>query len=270
MSNQDHWREIARATKRALAGNKHQVTLQGQPYQVAYRARIIKDDRDYAIIKRLATGRKLVFDVGANLGATSLVMSAVVDPAGQIYAFEASEAACRVIEENMRLNELAGRVQVVNAVMLDKSGQVVDFFWDYTSGGASIISGYLGHKNPLQKASLALDDFVEQKGIMPEFLKVDVEGAERLVLRGMARLLKNGQPTVFVELHSWEGQTVVDNASQILPFVNEIGYRMFYLQQKSWVDEAAIFTGRGRCHVLLLPQGQEIPDWLNDFDTTTL
>jgi len=43
-------------------------------------------------------------------------------------AFEASEEVCRIIKENIQLNELQGKVKVVNNVISNVSGYIIDFF----------------------------------------------------------------------------------------------------------------------------------------------
>jgi len=117
---------------------------------------------------------------------------------------------------------------------------------------------------------MTLDDFSSQMEIYPEVVKIDVEGAEALVIGGMTNMMQAGQPAVMVELHSWHNMTVMSNAEKILGILDQVNYQMIYLRNKEVVRNINILNDRGRCHVLLLPNGQSCPDWLSEFDTSKL
>lgn len=227
-------------------------------------------ERDYALLQTLARGKQCIFDVGANVGLTMLVMAETMAAGGRLVAFEASEKGCYLIRDNAALNGLANRVQVVNALVSDHSGYALDFFGDAASGSASVIPGYLAHHRALRKATLALDDFVARTALLPEFIKIDVEGAELAVLAGLATTMRAVRPLIFVELHSWGDMTVSGTAARLLPQLAEMGYHMIYLRTKAVVSDPAELAGRGRCHVLLCPDGRPLPDALATFDTTGL
>ena len=268
------WLLAARHIKRALAlsinRRGYRVQLCGSTFRVGYETRKGRQDRDYPLLKRLAQDRRCVFDVGANHGLASLVMSTTLARDGQIYAFEASEQACQIARHNLALNGIASRVQVINALVADQTGEAVDFYWDHASGGASLIPGYLGHYEPIKKATLTLDAFIELQSLAPDFIKIDIEGAEGRALAGMRKIMTSTRPDVVVELHSWQEMTVTDNAAQILEYLHTLGYQMIYLRTRSPVRDTQVLTGRGRCHVLLCPAESALPGWLNDFDTSML
>lgn len=261
--------QVLQAVKRFIFGTGH-ITLCGNKYHVVYQSRRAKEDRDYKILQRLAEGKTCIFDIGANKGHASLVMVPSLADGGKIFAFEASEAACNIIIRNAALNDLSSQIKVFNAVLNSNTGAIIDFHWEESSGGASIIPGYLSHNEPIKKVSLAIDDFVLQMDLRPDLIKIDVEGAESAVIQGMKHVLKSMKPLVMVEVHSWEGVSIIDNVKQIIPTLNEVNYQMIYLQNKSYVEDLNVFQNRGRCHVLLIPVEVAIPEWLNDFNTASL
>jgi FkbM family methyltransferase len=263
------WRDAVRAIKKALF-SVAKLKVADQVYRVTYEASKFRADRDTPVLIELAREKSCIFDVGANMGITSLIMASVTNNNAIIYSFEASEKACRVIIDNVYFNCFEGKIGVINALIAKESAQVMDFYWCFTSGGASIIPDYLGHKNPLKKITLALDDFVLQSNILPDLIKIDVEGAESNVLSGMKYILREIRPEILVELHSWEGMTVVDNVKTILPTVVKANYKMVYLKTKELVVDPNVFYGRGRCHVLLLPVEKSSPIWLQDLDTSKM
>ncbi len=269
------WKHMARAAKKALittvvGRDRFRLELCGHTFRVTYETRRRREDRDYPLLQRLAQGKSCIFDVGANMGLTSLVMSTTLKEAGRIYAFEASEDACRVAQENVALNGLSERIQMVNALITEQPGDVCDFYWAYTSGGASTIAGFLGHWFSIKKATLSLDAFCKHQAVFPELVKIDVEGGEARVVQGMTRVLHEAKPTVVVELHNWGNMTVVRNAEAILPLLHRVDYEMIYLRTCTEVIDPAVFESRGRCHVLLLPKGHSFPKQLEMLDTSRL
>jgi FkbM family methyltransferase len=247
------------------------VTLLGSSYRVTYDARYAHDDRDFPLLAAAARGRRCVFDVGANKGIATLILASTLAKTGEIVAFEASEAACVLIRDHLGLNGLTDRVSVVNSVLAERSGEVIDFFWDTTSGVASMVEGFVGQRTrPLRKVTLSIDDYVRQSGKRPEMLKLDVEGGERQVIEGMRTTLRELRPTVVVELHSLPDRTLAENAATILPILDEVGYRMVYARTRSTVRDVAVLEGRGRCHALLLPEEEPLPAYLDGIDTSGL
>lgn len=269
------WMDVSHSFKKALfiswTGKKgFQSNLCGHTFRVAYEARGWPEDRDYNLLHRLAKGRTCILDVGANIGMASLVISTSMQPDGAIHAFEASEDACRVASENFRLNNLEQKIQMVNALVSETSGDVCAFYWDHASGGASTIAGYLGRKYAVYKATLSIDTYCERINILPDLVKIDVEGAEAGVLLGMRRVLTVNKPVIALELHGWDQMSVAQNAANILPYLWEVGYQMIYLQTQKEIKDASVLSNRGRCHVLLLPQGDVLPEALADLDMSHL
>lgn len=264
-----HWHEVTRSLRR-MAQPTADITLLDQHLRVTSEARTAKGDRDYPMLRAMALGRRCVLDVGANMGLTAMIMAGAMEPDGALIAFEASEHACTLIRRNVQLNGLESRIQVVNAVLAERSGLLIDFYWDNASGGASIIPGYLNHRQPIRKVTLALDDFVEQTGLKPDLIKIDVEGAEGRVLDGLRRTMEWLRPLIVAELHSWEGTSLSQNAAAILTGLPLIDYEMVYLRTREIVRDAAVLTGRGRCHVVLRPIGVDLPEALGTVDTGVL
>jgi FkbM family methyltransferase len=228
---------------------------------VAYNTRGWKEGEDYPLLRELARGRTCIFDVGANMGQTALLMATVMDSEGKIFAFEASEQACRVLIENVSRNRLGSKVIPINAVVAERSGEVVDFYWEYTSGGASIVYGHLGHTFAIKKCTLSLDDFCARQGLRPELVKIDVEGGEERVLRGMQDILRKIQPPVLVEVHRWPTEELASRAAAVWHLARAVGYEVFHPQWSRFLDEQDVKGLRGfRCWLLLVAEREQVPE----------
>jgi FkbM family methyltransferase len=174
--------------------------------------------------------------------------------------FEASEACCLVVRENALLNRLESKIRVVNAVVADKSGGPLIFNWDFVSGNSSIVMPSLtGRQLPFFKAALSLDDFVQTSGLSPDFVKIDVEGAELNVLRGMTRIFQDYRPEIWMEVHAWPTVSLADRISEASAIASASQYEMLHPQTKARVDPTATCgvaaaDAYTRCHVILIPQ----------------
>jgi FkbM family methyltransferase len=255
---QPYWKFAFRAFKRAIYG-RSKIRLAGKDFIVAYEARSARHEDDLTQIADLATDKTCVFDVGANVGLTSLVIASRAPGKAMIYAFDASESCCLVIRENAMLNKLNHKINVVNAVVGGTDSHIHSFNWDFVSGNASIVIPSLANRQlPLFKASVSLDAFAEVSRTSPEFVKVDVEGAELQVLDGMKRILTINRPVVWMEVHSWPGRRLRDQFCDALNFVNTFGYEALNPATKERVSDVQQLTATesapfARCHVLFRP-----------------
>jgi len=249
--------------------NTFKISLFNSHLFVDYNLRGIKPERDYSIILQLAKDKKYVFDVGANHGIISLLVAAQ-NKDTKIHAFEASETAVNVINHNLQLNNLDHAVRVVNSLIADKSGYAIPFYWEGSAGGASITKGRLGHQTEIYKATMSLDDYVQFFDISPDFIKMDIEGAESIAIKGMSSILKRDQPIVFIELHEFGGKKLYENAGDILSFITQFDYVMVYLKDGKVITNTEVLKDRGRCHVLILHKSDYTESFIQSLDLNGL
>ena len=170
------------------------------------------------------------FDVGANCGWLSLRAAKRAGAGGRVVAFEPSPVLAGLLAYHKRVNR-AAQVEIVPKVVCDTDGATVDLF--VLAGGLSsrnsITTGgevpFLGReeKSRIPVPAITLDSYCTGTGVWPSLVKIDVEGAELMVLRGASRLLAR-RPTLIVGTHPhWlpEGQSV----EQIFELLSAHGYR---------------------------------------------
>ena len=167
-----------------------------------------------AIRQHVIPGQSVV-DIGAHLGYFTLLMASRVGEHGQVYAFEPSERLSPVLQANIEMNALTPRVRIERLAVSDQTGQVQ--LWGRENDlnavrsmiSSSPLAVPLGEPADVETvASVRLDDYFSERGLVGvDFLKIDVEGAEGLVLRGAAGILKSFHPVVLVEMHTFAGST---------------------------------------------------------------
>jgi FkbM family methyltransferase len=140
----------------------------------------------------------VVIDGGACWGDTALYFAAETGGDARVFAFELSRSNIEILEANLARNPaLAGCVEVVNSPLADVRDLpmfVVD------RGAASQVS--VKDNGGARLVAKTLDQFVEDRGLdRVDFIKLDVEGAERLVLDGAAETIRRFRPRLAVSVY---------------------------------------------------------------------
>lgn len=143
-------------------------------------------------------------DVGANVGAYTVLFGIWVGERGRVFAFEPATGARAGLEEHIALNGLGGRVQVQPDAVSDRVGSA-GFVSEGAQGTNHLV--WRGAVSDTESAvavpTITIDAFCEQRTLRPKLIKIDVEGAELAVLRGARRTIAamDADAAVFVELH---------------------------------------------------------------------
>jgi FkbM family methyltransferase len=145
------------------------------------------------------------FDVGAHLGYYSLLASTLLASPSQIHAFEPTGKVFRVLERNCR--HLEG-IHLNNTAVWSATQDIAftelgDIFSAFNSAMSPRLTElHLKRTTPTVRTVPAesLDDYCVRTGVVPGFVKIDVESAEMEVLRGMKSLLTDARPIVTLEV----------------------------------------------------------------------
>jgi FkbM family methyltransferase len=166
----------------------------------------------------------VVFDLGANVGLVTYALSQAVGPAGRVVAFEPDPTSLEYLRRNTNRHELVN-VEIVEAAIADTRG-TLSFFAEgtITSGLAStrkdaVMTKSLG--TVVDCAAITLTDAVERHG-EPRWIKMDIEGAELVVLEHSRDLLRDLRPFLVIDTSHVVGtETTTARVEQLL---RSIGY----------------------------------------------
>ena len=155
---------------------------------------------EYAAMKACVRDEATVLDVGANVGAYALLFATWAGPRGRVFAFEPAAASRSGLARHLRLNGLAERVDIRAEAISDRSGTVT-FVEHGTHGDNRIVTTAADHAGSVP--SITIDDFCARTNVVPDVIKLDVEGAELAALRGARRTIasRGDALALFVELH---------------------------------------------------------------------
>jgi FkbM family methyltransferase len=181
----------------------------------------IPNSRNILFLREHLSGGTLI-DVGANVGSVSLLLADRIDSA---ILFEPNPLAVARARENIALNQFA--FKVYEFALSDTTGEI-GFEWDgAVDVGAHSAVDTAGDPTATHVVQcITFDEFLRQHGY-PDFpvslVKIDVEGHENSVLRGMRQFLAEKRPLVMFE---YLERT---NLEQTISIFAEVGYKIFEL-----------------------------------------
>ena len=134
-----------------------------------------------------------------------------------------------LIKRNLELNKCEN-VQVVSAAVGDADGANIS----YTPHPFSFVNKITGlntdpFRMQLTAITVSLNEHFAQDSVLPNFLKIDVDGAEMAVLRGMSRLLGQPDLQMLLEVHAHHLPRFGSSAGAVLDFLYERGFRTYLL-----------------------------------------
>jgi FkbM family methyltransferase len=143
----------------------------------------------------------IFFDIGANVGFFTVIGAKLVGPTGRVFAFEPAPANADRVRHNVALNSFAN-VTLLEKAVAQHAGQAELLVTSYSGGAALASVGTLGDvQERIAVEVVSIDELIAQGALQPPtFVKIDVEGAELDVLRGMVDTLATHKPLIIYEV----------------------------------------------------------------------
>jgi FkbM family methyltransferase len=175
-----------------------------------------KGTYDSAILERirdLCSPGWTVWDCGVYLGYYSVFFSRIVGPRGNVVAVEPDPMNLARARRNAELNGCRN-IRFVQAAISDQIGDV-EFIINATSN-SHLPETYVGRDvqeyrervnqagDSVSISSHTFDSLLEETGLAPDLIKIDIEGAEKKALFGAPLLVKEVRPLIVLELHNPE------------------------------------------------------------------
>lgn len=224
-----------------------------------------KEDQDDAWWFYLAKNHDIIFDIGCNIGYTAL-LSLIQDPNRQILLVDPNPKALQNAAMNIINNGLGSRTQYISAFVGDTIDETVKF---YTVGSGAAGSMYASHAETaasinsfMDVKTVTLDYLYSFYDMNPDLVKIDVEGAETLVMQAAEKLASQTKCTFFIEMHNVENLGMEAAAQLILDWCTKMNYKAWYLKSGEVLSYSKTIKDRGKCHLLLLPQEKQYPEYL--------
>jgi FkbM family methyltransferase len=182
------------------------------------------------------------YDIGANVGFVTILAAKLVGPQGRVIAFEPVPENVAAIRENLSLNGIDW-AEVHETAISRRSGSANLIVSDVSAfsrlASVSVPTGARGH---IEVRVDSIDEFLAAGSApAPDFVKIDVEGAELEVIDGMRETLARHRPVVMCEVH--------DCNAQYAELMASLGYKPVNLDE---VD-VPVEYGHRNAHTLAKP-----------------
>ena len=193
-----------------------------------------QDDVLVALTNLLKPG-DVFWDVGANFGFMSLWVDRRFGGAVRITAFEPNPRVAKTLRRNLELNG-ARAVHVEEQCLSDRPGRVTFYTSVDHSWNATLLPSFArlyGEDLPIEVAATTIDQYARTTE-PPSVLKVDVEGAEHLVVAGGRELLGAGNIPLVAEYNTVAIREAGLTPESYLGLYRELGYRPYRMQSPLW------------------------------------
>mgnify|MGYP003974544311 FL=1 len=170
-------------------------------------------------------GKACVLDIGAHIGLVSMPLSQVIAAEGQVFGFEPSTANRTMLKRHLSLNAI-GNVEVVELLVGDRDVEDIVLFEHAGVSGMNTRARVKSDDTYLEAhhAQCTLDTFCRTRGIRPDVIKVDVEGAEFAVLEGAREILAGAKPVMVISIHPQHLKALGRDAAELHALAAASGY----------------------------------------------
>jgi FkbM family methyltransferase len=200
----------------------------------------------HRFVKEWVTDGSICFDVGSQIGFYPLLCSFM---GAKVFSFEANPEMVRMQTINVLLNNFQNQVTINPVAVSDRDGHAI--FYCQPNGWSGLSSLYKDDLNPgtkIEVKTITLDSYIQQNGIdKVDLLKIDIEGAEGMALRGLQDSLSRGQIRTII----WESnyRASKDERLDTANMLSTYGFENYGFDKKTkqfrswaWGDDDCIST----------------------------
>lgn len=171
-----------------------------------------------------------VLDIGANIGFHAVLFARRLRT-GTVLSVEPTPRALNRLRRNLERNGVSVRVSIFEGVASSEPGEVqihtIAGREEYSSLGAMSHPSISGATTEtLTVSATTVDDLVAQRSLRPGFMKIDVEGAEHLVIAGAGQVLAEHRPIILAELSDPLLKANGSSSAEVIHAIERFGYRV--------------------------------------------
>ena len=222
----------------------------------------IYEQEEIALVQRLVQPGHHVIDIGANIGVFTVTLAQSVGATGRVYAFEPIPHLAALLFRSIAENHFDW-VTLEQAALSAERGSVelLQILGGPNQGGSYIVPEKSappeGHQI-VNAPTYRLDDYPCERPI--HFIKMDVEGAEPIAMRGAATLLQHDHPLILSEICPPQLDRVSHtNATAFIGEMATLGYVCYLCGGESKGAQITEYTSDEIINVLFVPRNRPSP-----------
>jgi len=167
-------------------------------------------------VAKYAKNAKIIYDIGANIGNHTVYFAKILN-AEKIYSFEPMPINYKILEKNISDNNIQNIVTACNVALgAETTSATMSIEQQNNNGTAKVNLDNSGG----EKVNIVTVDSLNLP--LPDFIKIDVEGFELNVLKGMKEVLKNTDAPIWIEIDE-------DTCENVYSLLLEFGYGILSL-----------------------------------------
>lgn len=189
-----------------------------------------------------------IVEVGTNIGYYSIVSASKIGKTGKIYAFEANPYIFEILHRNIDMNGFLDRTELINKVVMNRSGKVSFSMLKKHHGGSSIVKFSDRHLEKKREHvdindidAISLDEYFKNKNIKIDVIKIDAEGSEPYIFDGMKKLI-NDNPNIIIicEFNQYIISEAKTDPKKFLEKIEQYGFPLRFIDDKSDIVDISI------------------------------
>ena len=179
--------------------------------------------------KHLKKGQVFV-DVGAHIGVFTLTAAKLVGPKGHVYAFEPNPNSFKLLKKNVKANKFKN-VTLFNMAVTDKVSKTSLYVNNQNTGDTRISKPGIPSRK-IKVETTNLDRVLKNTKV--DFMKIDVQGAEMLVLKGAEKVLvKNKKMKTLLEVWPYGLNKLKTSGKNLIKMISDMGFKVYSVSDKS-------------------------------------
>lgn len=171
----------------------------------------------------------VVVDVGANIGYYTLLFAKLVGPSGKVYAFEPHPENFQILKKNILENGYRNVILEKKAVS-SKNGIEKLYIDKDMATRHSFLKSFVTTSKFVEVDTITLDSYFGKKKV--DFVKIDVEGYEFQVLKGMNDLMDNKEICIITEFTPWNLKQQQINPNEFVNFFTSKGFGLYEINEQ--------------------------------------
>jgi len=182
-----------------------------------------------AFLKNFTRG-SIFFDIGSHIGYYSSIAASVNDGIGNVYAFEPRPMNIKFFRKHIKINNFQN-VSLFETAVGESDGYVM---FDAKHGSAT---GFVSSYGNIRVRQVSIGRMVEEGELpLPDFIKIDVEGGEIEVFKGLEQVISSARPKILVATHKPECRKFVED------YLRKKNYRFEILNPEAIAGDTEIIA----------------------------
>lgn len=200
---------------------------------------------ELTLLEQFLSPGKIVVDAGANCGIYTVAASKLVGDAGKVLSFEPGRESFSILRRNVELNGLRN-VLAFQSALSEREG-MARLYHHHHGPNSFSLGPEIGRSDQFEEVrTTTLDKVLKREGIhRVDLVKLDVEGAEELVLHGAESVLVSAHPVIIFEMNREAASRLGVPRNGAWDLLEAMDYRFFVVKGSGSLERLDSVPGGG-------------------------